>query len=85
MANSLNQGLRGKYVLISKRVLKPEYHDAAKRVFLVTGGFGASAHTMGRALFGQFVCDGRWDRYDGYDVERLATDEEIEAAKSHRL
>lgn len=81
MGNSLNIELEGKHVLISKERLKPEYHDEAKRVFLVKGGFGASSFTIGRALFGEFVSDGEKCRQDGYGVERLATEEEVEAAK----
>jgi len=60
MANSLNQELEGKRVVLK---------DGS--TVTVTGGFGASGFTMGRALF---VKDdtGREYRVDGYDVKALA-------------
>lgn len=84
MGNSLNMDLEGKHVVIKKEILKPEYHDVEKRVFLVKGGFGAKSYTIGTALFGEFVFDGEECRMDGYDVERLASEEEIETSRRLR-
>ena len=80
MANSLNQELSGKVVVLKKDGLKPEYHDIKQRLFKVSGGFGASSFTNGSVLFGTFLSDGEECRMNGYDVERLATDEEIKSS-----
>jgi hypothetical protein len=77
MANTLNENLTGRVVVLSAKRMKPEYQDLKYRLFKVSGGFGAQGYTMGRALFGTFLVDGEEARMDGYDVERLAAQEEI--------
>lgn len=77
MANSLDIDLTGKVVIFRQNYLKV---PAKKHPFRVDGGFGASPHTMGTALGGEFLSDGEVCRMEGYMVERLATDEEIAAA-----
>ncbi|KKL78829.1 hypothetical protein LCGC14_2020940 [marine sediment metagenome] len=76
MGNSLNQDLEGKVVVLAKGSLRSEYHELKHRLFRVSGGFGAKSYTIGTALFGTFLADGDKGRMEGYDVERLATDEE---------
>jgi hypothetical protein len=76
MANSLDQDLTGKVVLIRKDVLKPEWHY--DRRFLVKGGFGALPHTMGKALMGTFLVDGESCRMSGWDVESVVEDDDAE-------
>lgn len=76
MANSLNADLTGKVVVFRENVLRAEFRNWP---FYVEGGFGAQAFTMGRALIGTFLHDGEEARFDGFDVERLATDEELAA------
>jgi len=79
MGNSLGIELEGKDVVISQEYLIPL--SEIERVFRVSGGFGASAHTGGTALFGTFLADGDRCRMHGSEVERLATSEEVEAAE----
>lgn len=79
--NSLKQDLEGKMVILDKQYLKPEYHDIKYRVFEVLGGFGTKPHAIGTALSGRFLCDGEYARMEGYQVERLATQDEIELAR----
>ncbi len=83
MGNSLSIELSGKYVVLRESSFNEEddFSNPAKRVFLCGGGFGTSPLTQGTALQGQFVYDGENVRWHGYDVERLATDEEVEQAK----
>lgn len=81
MANALGIELGGQDVVLREETLKAEYRDLTWRVFHVDGGFGASPHTMGNALVGQFVRDGEKCRMEGYHVERLATPDEVEAAR----
>lgn len=84
MANSLKMDITNKYVLIKTDCLKEEFHEIPKRVFFADGCFGTKPYTMGRSLGGEFVFDGERATLDGYDVERLATDEEIASAKKLR-
>ncbi len=79
MAHALNEDLTGRYVVLNGRTFKPAYQDIKHRVFLVRDGFGASSFTSGTALFGTTPIDGEKFRAEGYDVERFATAEEIEA------
>jgi hypothetical protein len=84
MANRLDIDLMGKAVLIQAHLLKPEFDPAARRVFLVTGGFGAKPQARGTALYGTFVADGEHCRMEGWQVDRLATFDEIVEAKALR-
>ncbi len=77
MANALGENLEGRYVVLRESAVAPRYHNIKYRVFLVTGGFGASSFTAGSALFGESPFDGEKWRADGHDVDRYATDEEI--------
>ena len=74
--NSLGINLQGKLVVLKATKMLPRYADLCYRLFYVTGGFGASPITRGTALFGVHVSDGEVARWDGNDVERLATSEE---------
>ncbi len=67
MSNSLGIELEGKIV----RIKKSKAGSRKDRRFRVTGGFGASAYTMGTALIGIFLEDGERSRLSGFDVERL--------------
>jgi hypothetical protein len=58
--------------------------DVRERLFRADGGFGCNAFTMGTAVVGEFVVDGERVRIEGYDVKRLATQEEIGAARLER-
>lgn len=77
--NSLDIDLTGKTVIFRQKYLSV---PAIAHPFLVKGGFGVSPHTSGTALFGTFLSDGEEARMEGYCVERLATDEEIAAARA---
>lgn len=77
MANSLKTDLTGKVVVLKVKLMKPEFQDLKYRLFRVEGGFGAVPFTSGTALFGITLVDGEHARFSGYDVERLATEEEI--------
>ena len=79
MANNLRIDLTGKTVIFSQNYMKV---PATEHPFLVSGGFGAKEYTSGRALFGTFLSDGEEARMEGFMVERLATEEEIETAKN---
>lgn len=84
MGNALKENLDGKVVLIDAEYLIHTLAAPEKRCFEVRGGFGAHPQTSGQALFGTFLFDGEECRMEGYQVERLATDEEIAKAKALR-
>lgn len=80
MANSLNIDLEGKVVIFKDGTLKPEYPEV-EHPFLVNGaGFGCSPNTQGVSLSGTFLSDGEDAVFGGFQIERLATQEEIDAA-----
>lgn len=79
MANTLNIDLTGKVVVLRESSLKQPDYPPLKNLFLVGGGFGALPYTQGRMLGGMFLSDGEDTAMSGYDVERLATEEEIAA------
>lgn len=76
MANTLNMDLTGKVVILRKGFFR-EGLEATDHPFLCEGGFGCLGYTEGRMLAGTFISDGEETAVSGYDVERLATDEEI--------
>jgi hypothetical protein len=83
MSNKLNIDLKDKYVVLSKEYMKPEYHEVKSRVFLCQAGNGCRSFTIGQGIFGKFVFDGEECRVEGFEVERLATEEEIKEASKN--
>ena len=82
MANSLRIDLVGKVVIFKQEGLSV---PAEEHPFLVgLTGFGADPNLRGTAIFGTFLSDGERARMDGYDVARLATQEEIDSARAVR-
>ena len=56
--------INGKVIAINPAVLKPEYRRADRQLYLVTGGFGASANSRGSAVFCTNLYDGKPTRYE---------------------
>lgn len=79
--NSLGIELENKHVILSNEYYKG---SIVERVFKCTGGFGCDPDTMGKAVFGLMLYDGEKFRAEGYQIERLATDQEISDAKEIR-
>lgn len=63
-----SMNLTHKVVAIRRDSLRDEYQCADRQVLLVTGGFGASAHARGNAIYGINLFNGRssgqWQRAD---------------------
>jgi len=78
MGNRLNIDLTDKVV-----VLRAEDYrgDVKARLFRCRGGFGCVSYTGGNAIFGTFLSDGTEERVEGFQVERLATDAEVQGGK----
>jgi len=68
--------IKGKYVVLKEH----SNLSVERRVLLCEGGFGCSSQSLGSAVFATRVVEGRSWRYNRYDIERLATDEEVAAA-----
>lgn len=79
MANSLNQDLTGKWVVMLAKALKPEYSALHDRLYRCEGGFGCLSYTSGTFIGGTYMLDGHAgeDAARGFNIERLATDEEV--------
>ena len=63
--------INGKIIAINPAVLKPEYQRADRQLYLVTGGFGASANARGSAVFCRNLYDGKDTRYERKLVPNL--------------
>ena len=84
MGNSLNMNILNKFVVIKSEIFNDTNLDVIERVFLVTGGFGSVPFTFGSKIGGYFVADGKeegWTTISSLYIERLATEDEIEAEK----
>ena len=78
MGNSLNEDITNKHVILKKKYYNGEVLD---RVFFAKGGFGCSPDTMGCSVFGILESRGLECRVGGDEIERFATNEEVEESK----
>lgn len=60
--------INGKIIAIDPKALKPEYQRADRQLYLVTGGFGASANSRGSAVFCKNIHTGQTTRFERMDV-----------------
>lgn len=65
---SYDDDLHGKVIVIKPEVLRPEYRKATSQVKLCTGGFGASPHSRGTAVYCTEVYSGRQARFERQDI-----------------
>lgn len=79
MANAIGEDIKDKYVMLKKKYVD----DPVLRVLYARDGFGCSPNTMGNAVFVTQVANGRETRVEGYQLERLATEEEVAKAKEY--
>jgi len=63
-----SKDINGKIIAIDPKVLKPEFRRADRQLYLVTGGFGASANSRGSAVFCTNLHTGESTRYERMDV-----------------
>lgn len=75
MGNSLNIDLKNKWVVLKQEFFKKGL-KAEENLFFCENGFGCNSYTSGTAVFGKFQ-DNEEARISGYDIDRLATKEEI--------
>lgn len=60
--------INGKIIAIDPKVLKPEFRRADRQLYLVTGGFGASANSRGSVVFCTNLHTGESTRYERMDI-----------------
>lgn len=66
--NSLHRDIKeGEVVTLSAKFYKG---DAESRKFKCESGFGMSTFTIGTAVFGVLVKDGKKCRVEGYEIEK---------------
>lgn len=65
---SYDDDLHGKVIVIKPEVLRPEYRRATSQVKLCTGGFGASPHSRGTAVYCTEIYSGRQARFERQDI-----------------
>lgn len=65
---SYDDDLHGKVIVVKSEVLRPEYRRATSQVKLCTGGFGASPHSRGTAVYCTEVYSGRQARFERQDI-----------------
>ncbi|MPN49728.1 hypothetical protein SDC9_197350 [bioreactor metagenome] len=59
--------INDKVIALKSEIMRPEYRRADCQIYLVTGGFGASANSRGSAVFCKNLYTGkdtRWERRD---------------------
>jgi hypothetical protein len=67
MANSLNQNIAGKLIIVRGHKFRVADDSSA--------GFGAFSFTSGTAVFGRFEGDTEDTRISGYEIEALLPDD----------
>lgn len=60
--------LKGKVIVIRPDVLRQEYRVSTHQLKLCHGGFGASPHSRGSAVFCTDLYSGKKDRFERWDV-----------------
>jgi hypothetical protein len=73
--------IEGQHVVLREDAMAPAYRDLSWRVVLATGGFGCHPLTRGRAVFVEHVRDGERARWSRDQIERLATQDDIDEAE----
>ncbi|WFB59571.1 hypothetical protein [Paenibacillus sp. BR1-192] len=77
--------LNGKLVVIRPERLRPEFRTADHQVVRVTGGFGASGHSRGRAVFAMRLYSGDECRYNREDLLGFLKQEHTPAWAAEKL
>ncbi len=77
--------LENKVAVIRQSSLGPEYHTADKQLVLVTGGFGASPNSRGRAVFTINLYSGKEARWNREDILGTLIPDELPEWAKERL
>lgn len=66
--DSYDRSIDGMVIAINPEALRSEYQRADRQLYLVTGGFGASANSRGSAVFCKNLYTGENTRFERRDV-----------------
>ena len=70
--DSRNEDWEGKAIIIKPEILAPEYRSAEHQLVLCTGGFGASPHKIGRAVYVKELHGDQKFRYNRHQIAGVA-------------
>ena len=73
----MDTGLEGRAVVISAERLAPEYRSADHQLAVVTGGFGASPNSRGRAVYCKNLFDGTDEKWVRGDIAGMVAYEKL--------
>lgn len=71
--------------MIKADVLRREYRTAQHQLKLCVGGFGASPHSRGSAVFCQDLCSGQTSRFERRDILGTVKPEMLPAWAKQKL
>ncbi|OIB01504.1 hypothetical protein AK95_29245 [Paenibacillus sp. LC231] len=77
--------LSGRIVVIRPEWLRPEFRTADNQLVWVTGGFGASGHSRGRAVYAETLYSGDEYRYNREDLMGFLKPEHTPAWAAEKL
>lgn len=80
MGNSLHRDIKpGTVVVLREDTMRKGYKEIKFRLFKAQGGFGMQDHTIGRKVYGRMLCDNEECYWSGYQIDRIATEEDMKA------
>lgn len=77
--------LNGKIVVIKPEILRREYRAATRQLKLCVGGFGASPHSRGSAVFCKDLYSGKEARFERRDILGIMEPDKLPAWAQHGL
>lgn len=80
-----HMSLENKVAVIRLSSLRPEYHTGDRQLVLVTGGFGASPNSRGRAVFTVNLYSGKQSRWNREDILGILKPEHMPQWAKDRL
>lgn len=80
-----NMNLENKIAVLRQSSLRPEYHTGDKQLVLITGGFGASPNSRGRAVFTTNLYSGKQARWNREDILGVLKPEHMPQWAKERL
>ncbi|MCD9023469.1 hypothetical protein [Cohnella silvisoli] len=77
--------LMGRIVVVRSESLRPEFRTADNQLIWVTGGFGASGNSRGRAVYAEMLYSGEEYRYNRENLMGFLKPEDTPAWAAERL
>jgi len=77
--------LNGRIIVIKPEILRREYRAATRQLKLCLGGFGASPHSRGSAVFCKDLYSGKEARFERRDILGIMEPDKLPAWAQHGL